>query len=137
MSMVDNYSIMNNYLNINRINLKDKYEELLLGKVIERVSSTFVEYHIKNFITLNDKEQYETHFRWSTKEERKIDKEIVDNSDNNMECYFKKYILNRKIIEINIGYDKDDYIYAYAKTDCEGIIEIPIISVYEIGSVIS
>lgn len=133
MKQADNYSIMNNYLNDNRIDLKNRYVELLLGKVVKNVSSTFIEYHIKNFITLSNGEQFETHFRWSTEEEQTANKEIVEDNDEKMENYFKRYILNREIIEINIGYDKDDYIYAYAKTDLEGIIEIPIISVYEIG----
>lgn len=132
MESMKNYSLFKKYLDNNEMELRDKYRKLLLGKVVRNVSSTFVEYHIKNFITLDDDTQYETHFRWSTEQEQEIEKEIVKNDDDKMENYFNTYILNRKIIEINIGYDKDDYIYAYAKTDLEGIIEIPIISVYEI-----
>lgn len=126
------YERLENYVNKYKKAKKKEYEEKLLGKKVVSFSEIKVFYHIKNIVVLDkntvvlDNGQiYEIHYRWATDEKESLDKEIPENGQMTMKEYYNKYALNKTIIKVEVGYERDDYVYVYAYLDnTDAYIEI-------------
>jgi len=104
--------------------LTRKYEELLLGKVVEEFLGTVVNYHVKGDVRLSNGEIYETHYRWSSEEEDYEKKELPDSVP--MEEYYNEFIVGKTIIKVSVSSQRDDECYIYAFVDKENHLEIPL-----------
>ncbi|QUH21924.1 hypothetical protein [Alkaliphilus sp. B6464] len=138
MGSCTNYSRLERYIEKHGVNDKSKYEEILLGKKVIELLQVHVFHHIKSDVKLDDGLCYEVHFRWAIQEEDESGEELPDLADSiSMIEYYEKNIIDKKITEIEIGYDRDDMVYCYAfvgEPTEKHYLEIPIIQVDDIDS---
>lgn len=127
-----NYRLLNDFVEKKGEETLQQYKEILLNKTIVQVSETEVDYWITNTIVLNDGYDYQTHFRWASEEEIDEGIEIIIEDQISMKEYFDEKVLNSKIVDVKLGFDRDDYIYIYCTTDKDGTIEIPAFDLNEL-----
>lgn len=147
MGSCTNYSTLARFVDKNGVKLVKEWEEKLLGKRVVDCSETEIFHWVKNEVTLDNGDSYETHFRWATQaeEESKIENmsddgvDVLDEDDRHyntpMKQYFEKYILGRQITQVGIGYEREDYVYIFIAVGNEDIkhsFDIPLISVDDI-----
>lgn len=110
--------------------LVSEFSELLLGKKVVRIENINADYYVKGQAVLDDNSICDVHYRWTSQEEDAEGAEC-DPDIMKMEDYYDKYIVGREIIEIDIGYERDDdcCIYAYVQVGEVGeniCLEIPV-----------
>lgn len=136
MGSMTNYSIMERYIENHGEEQLTLYTPLLLGKKVHKVLSSGIEgMWLETVIQLADDSEWSIHDRWATMEESDCGEELLEEDDAiPMIQAYQKYVVGKDIVKVDIGFDRDDYVYILAVLEDSQILEIPLVSVYDIGS---
>jgi hypothetical protein len=111
--------------------IMEDYKNLISRKVVKFLGPE-VNYYVGGEVELDDGEMYPVHYRWASQEEDCEGKEL-DDRYLPMKEYYEKYIIGRRIVDLEFGIERDDdlCIHAFVEgpfepEDVSPFMEIPL-----------